>query len=133
MPWDLKGNRGVNSATDFLGTVDSQPLVIKTNEVERTRVTPDGKIGIGIVAARITVVLGAPPLFIFSRFFFGEELLARKLRRTFQGCKSGIGPYTLQVRMAVRCVGRTPALLGDRRCLAGQRHRRQQRDPKSHR
>jgi hypothetical protein len=38
MPWDLTGNSGTNPATDFLGTTDNQPLVIRTNGAEALRI-----------------------------------------------------------------------------------------------
>jgi hypothetical protein len=44
--WNLVGNTST-LATDFLGTGDYAPLVIKTNNLERLRVTQDGWIGIG--------------------------------------------------------------------------------------
>jgi len=47
MPWDLTGNSGTNPDTNFLGTQDSQPLVIGTNNSEKVRVIPDGQMGIG--------------------------------------------------------------------------------------
>ncbi|MFT3676084.1 MAG: hypothetical protein QM781_09325 [Chitinophagaceae bacterium] len=45
--WSLTGNSGTDSTLNFLGTVDGQPLVMKTNNAERLRITSDGKIGIG--------------------------------------------------------------------------------------
>lgn len=45
--WELDGNSGTNPARDFLGTTDSQPLVIRTNNVERARVAANGNVGIG--------------------------------------------------------------------------------------
>jgi hypothetical protein len=47
MPWELTGNSGTNPATDFLGTTDSQPLVIKTSGAEVLRINPDRNVGIG--------------------------------------------------------------------------------------
>ena len=35
--WSLKGNSGTNNGTDFLGTTDTEPLVIKVNSTERIR------------------------------------------------------------------------------------------------
>lgn len=35
--WALKGNSGTNNGTDFLGTTDPEPLVIKVNSIERMR------------------------------------------------------------------------------------------------
>src|SRR2546421_23956 len=47
MPWELTGNAGINASNDFLGTTDSQPLVIKSNGLERMRITSNGDIGVG--------------------------------------------------------------------------------------
>ena len=47
MPWDLTGNTAIKPTTNFLGTRDNQPLAIRTNNVERMRVTPTGDVGIG--------------------------------------------------------------------------------------
>jgi hypothetical protein len=44
--WGLNGNTN-NVATNFLGTTDANPLVIKTNGVEAVRVDPTGKVGFG--------------------------------------------------------------------------------------
>ena len=55
--WNLSGNSGTNAATQFLGTTDEQPLVIKANNAEALRVTFTGNIGIGIDAptSKLTV------------------------------------------------------------------------------
>jgi hypothetical protein len=45
--WLLTGNAGTNPATNFLGTTDAQPLVIRTNNTEWMRVTANGNVGIG--------------------------------------------------------------------------------------
>lgn len=45
--WSLTGNAGTAPATNFLGTTDAKPLVLRTNNKERLRITTDGKIGIG--------------------------------------------------------------------------------------
>jgi len=45
--WLLTGNAGTNPATNFLGTTDAQPLVIRTNNTEQIRVTANGRVGIG--------------------------------------------------------------------------------------
>jgi hypothetical protein len=44
--WSTTGNSGTTNS-NFLGTKDYAPLVFKTNDTERMRITSDGWIGIG--------------------------------------------------------------------------------------
>ncbi|MCO6466829.1 MAG: hypothetical protein J5I53_09460, partial [Bradyrhizobiaceae bacterium] len=48
--WSLLGNAGTNAATNYLGTSDAQPLVVRTNATERLRVNATGEVGIGTTA-----------------------------------------------------------------------------------
>ena len=41
-PWNLTGNGGTNPATNFLGTTDDQPVVFRTDDTERMRLTNTG-------------------------------------------------------------------------------------------
>lgn len=43
--WNLNGNTA--SPTDFIGTTNAQPLIIKTDNNEKLRIQTDGSIGIG--------------------------------------------------------------------------------------
>lgn len=45
--WYTAGNTGTNPTQYFLGTIDNQPMAIRSNNIERMRVTPDGEIIIG--------------------------------------------------------------------------------------
>lgn len=45
--WGLTGNTATNPATQFVGTVDNQPLVLRTNNLEQFRLTETGDVGIG--------------------------------------------------------------------------------------
>lgn len=45
--WSLTGNAGTNPATNFIGTIDGQPLVVRTNNAERLRIDATGNVGIG--------------------------------------------------------------------------------------
>ncbi|HWI93251.1 MAG TPA: Ig-like domain-containing protein [Flavisolibacter sp.] len=68
--WSLSGNSDTTSGK-FLGTTNAQPLIIKTNGVERLRVNADGTIGIKTA----TVPTGADVA-------IGGNLYARKLKVT---------------------------------------------------
>ncbi len=45
--WSLAVNSGTNPADHFVGTVDGQPLVIRTNNAERLCIDAAGNVGIG--------------------------------------------------------------------------------------
>jgi hypothetical protein len=45
--WNLTGNSGTLPGTNFVGTLDNNDLVFKTNGVERLRLTKTGWVGIG--------------------------------------------------------------------------------------
>jgi hypothetical protein len=49
--WLLTGNAGTTPATNFLGTTDAQPLVIRTNNTERSRILSNGQVLINRTAA----------------------------------------------------------------------------------
>jgi hypothetical protein len=42
MSWDINGNSGTDPASNFLGTRDNQPFVVKTNNSEALRINGDG-------------------------------------------------------------------------------------------
>ena len=45
--WNTTGNSGTNPSTNFLGTTDNQPLVLKTNNTEVIRLLPGGIVKVG--------------------------------------------------------------------------------------
>lgn len=45
--WDTGGNTGINPATDFLGTTDAQPLVLRTRNAQSLRIEPGGILMLG--------------------------------------------------------------------------------------
>jgi hypothetical protein len=49
--WSLAGNTTTNPTTDFIGTTDAQPLVMKTNNTERIRILSGGNVGINTTNA----------------------------------------------------------------------------------
>jgi hypothetical protein len=42
MSWEITGNSGTNPAINFLGTTDSQPLVIRAGGIEAMRIDQTG-------------------------------------------------------------------------------------------
>lgn len=45
--WNTTGNNGTNPSTNFLGTIDAQPLIFRTNNSEKVRITLNGSVGVG--------------------------------------------------------------------------------------
>ena len=45
--WSKSGNAGTNSSLHFLGTIDNNSMVFKTNNIERVRFDNVGNVGIG--------------------------------------------------------------------------------------
>lgn len=45
--WNLQGNSSTSSVSNFIGTTDFNDFVIRTNNIERTRLTTSGNFGIG--------------------------------------------------------------------------------------
>jgi hypothetical protein len=63
MAWELTGNAGTNPNNNFLGTIDNQPLAIKTNNTEHLRVDETGHVGIGTTQpGRLLHLEGGPEL-----------------------------------------------------------------------
>lgn len=46
IPWFECGNN-IASAAQFVGTINERPLAFRTHDVERMRISPDGRVGIG--------------------------------------------------------------------------------------
>ena len=42
--WNTTGNSGTNPTTNFIGTTDNQSLVFKTNNVEKMRISTNGRL-----------------------------------------------------------------------------------------
>jgi hypothetical protein len=84
--WALTGNS--ITGTEFLGTTNAQPLVIRTNNTERMRVTASGDVGIGTsspIGAVEVVREGASPAFVstsYSDLDFAGAFVGRRARGT---------------------------------------------------
>jgi hypothetical protein len=57
--WALTGNAGTNPNNNFLGTTDNQPLIIRTNNVNRVRITTGGQIEVLNSAHSVSLGEGA--------------------------------------------------------------------------
>lgn len=81
MPWELTGNSDTDSAIDFLGTTDNQPLIIKTNGAEALRIN----VG-GVPASRLEIT-GQDGLAItgFQPFITLRDANAGNARGAIQG------------------------------------------------
>lgn len=52
-PWNLPDNGGTNPATNFLGTTDNHPLIIRTNGIEAMHIDPSSNIDIWTAAPEV--------------------------------------------------------------------------------
>lgn len=74
--WGLTGNTATNPATQFVGTVDNQPLVLRTNNLEHFRLTETGDVGIGTNAPVGNLELRKPnPVFRVAADDFNSSFL----------------------------------------------------------
>jgi len=86
--WALTGNSGTNPAVSFLGTTDAQPLVIRTNNTERMRVTASGDVGIGTTTPLEAVEVvreGVSPAYVSTSYAnanFAGAFVGRRARGT---------------------------------------------------
>lgn len=72
--WNLTGNSGTNPTTNFLGTIDSTDLVLRTNNIERMRVASSGNVGIGT-----STYLQTHKLAVAGKGLFADTLFAPKV------------------------------------------------------
>lgn len=59
LAWGITGNTGTISGTNFIGTMDLQPIVLKTNNTQNGVLSPFGNIGFGIRALGSASDVGA--------------------------------------------------------------------------
>ena len=87
MPWQTTGNAGTDPATNFLGTTDDQPLVIRTQALERMRITRGGHVGVGTTSPNNQLVNTAQASFGGNTSNTGTEPVE------VQGAGAGVSFY----------------------------------------
>jgi hypothetical protein len=55
--WITTGNNGTNPMNNFLGTIDNQSLVFRTNNTERMRIVNDGRVAINNLTPSVSAQL----------------------------------------------------------------------------
>ncbi len=45
--WFITGNSGTDPSTNFIGTTDEQPLIVRTNDTKVARFKADGNVAFG--------------------------------------------------------------------------------------
>lgn len=71
--WHLAGNTGI-IASNFIGTTNAENFIIKTNNLERLRITTLGKVGIGTISPSASLHLVGNDGFI-SQGTFGSGII----------------------------------------------------------
>lgn len=72
--WNLLGNPTTNPATNKLGTIDNQSLVLKATTTENARILTNGNIGIGTTTPTNKLHLVSNPIYNYTQNF--ESLTA---------------------------------------------------------
>lgn len=62
--WSTTGNANINVGTNFLGTTDANPLLIKTGGIERVRVDAAGNVGIGSTTPGTALEVGGGDIYV---------------------------------------------------------------------
>jgi hypothetical protein len=107
--WGVTGNASTNPATNFLGTTDAQPLVVKTNNTEVMRATSAGTVGVKTNAPNSTlnvngsfstaVLVSTDPL--VTTINADATMYTIYVKRT-----SGSSDVTINLPAAATCTGR---------------------------
>jgi hypothetical protein len=99
--WSTNGNSGIIAASNFIGTTNLMHFAVRTNSVERIRVTPTGSIGIGtsVPTANFDIDVGTTKLGVGSTPF--SVMLHGSVTKTGFAVILGINSGTLSLAGAL--------------------------------
>src|SRR6476660_5170004 len=66
--WLITGNGNITTS-NFIGTKNAQPIIFKTNNIERMRLTKNGQLGIGIANPTYPLQVQNPNAFVGIQVF----------------------------------------------------------------
>ncbi|MFN5422630.1 MAG: hypothetical protein ACK5AO_05135 [bacterium] len=118
--WSLKGNNGVTS-NNFLGPTNDAPLIIKTNNLERMRISEKGWVGIGTSAPKSalqikgqliidTLSAGNPQT---DKILVANPIDGRVKSISVSALTNGVQNYTEVVSYNGQNIFNTPAIITD--------------------
>ena len=87
--WNLLGNSLTDPTINFLGTTDAQPLVVRTNNVERMRVFSTGEVGVGVIAAPVAGMDVASDINSGQHYEIGGNRVLQSTARGRRTCCGG--------------------------------------------
>jgi hypothetical protein len=101
--WSLNGNTGTSAVSNFIGTSDNNALAIRTNNIERVRVTAAGSVGIGTTIPTSTFHANGSVSVAIRTTAIGTTLTGSDYCVVFTGSTAG---QTITLPVPGSCPGR---------------------------
>ena len=89
--WSVVGNAGTDPQTNFLGTKDEQPLIIRTNGAEIIRVNTSGNVGVGIPQPQAKLAISSGGLFDTPQLHLEQKTPEDFVRLRLNTSEIGVG------------------------------------------